>query len=294
MVSMDDNADVHGCQKSDRENEVNCQGDHGDMKTGRLKEIVHSASVDGAAAELLSSHCIASVFTRPLAETTAQEIAEYMKSRPQWPDTEDCHPLEATWDRVALVDFSRTSPDSKDPLAEAIAYGRNLPPRASAEVASGHRAIAEVTRVLPASLAAVVSSDAAELLTALHKHSGFKEFKLMLEYVRGDTCQRWHCDQNISRALVTYCGPGTICAHDRGVTRSECGNVDDVNEEAAVQLFPGDFLIMKGGLWAGAEGRGCAHRAPQIGPVPTCSGHRLVMKVDMLDDDRVPCSNCSH
>ena len=58
-------------------------------------------------------------------------------------------------------------------------------------------------------------------------------------------------------------------AHEHGVRREADGGVAAVEEQGAlVQLEVGDFLLMKGGLWPGAEGRGAAHRAPPIGPVP--------------------------
>ena len=100
---------------------------------------------------------------------------------------------------------------------------------------------------------------------------------------------KWHCDQNILRSVVTYTGPGTIiCADERGVRRASDGSVDSVFEEAAmqVQAAPGDFLLMKGGLWEGSEGHGTAHRAPPIGPVPSCPAacHRLMLKVDASQD----------
>ena len=48
---------------------------------------------------------------------------------------------------------------------------------------------------------------------------------------------------------------------------------------------PGDVLLMKGGLWEqGSHGGGAAHRAPAIGPVPTCTAHRLMLKVDVSED----------
>ena len=54
---------------------------------------------------------------------------------------------------------------------------------------------------------------------------------------------------------------------------------------AVVRLAPGDVLLMKGGLWErGAHGGGAAHRAPAIGPVPTCTAFRLMLKVDVCED----------
>lgn len=254
--------------------------------TAELPEnITTASSLESAAACLVDSKCIASVFSRSLPESLAAEFLDYCTCRPQWPNTDDYHPLEATWDRVAVIEFRCPTDDSStDPLSQAIGYGRNLPPRFSPNVASAKIAISEVTKVLPAKLASFCSRDAAELLTALHKQTGHTSFKFMLDFVLGDTCQRWHCDQNISRALVTYAGPGTVFSDERGVTREACGSVTSVEEECAVQASRGDFLLMKGGRWEGARGRGCAHKAPPIGHVTTCSRYRLMIKVDVLEN----------
>jgi len=237
-------------------------------------------SVDSAAAALLDRDCVASFVRRPLLDTDG--FADYVASRPEWPDCHEFHPLEATWDRVVLIEFSSVS-DNDDPLSRARGYGKGLPPK-NRQGAPASRAIAEVTSVLPDNLAQVVVEDASKLLLSLHRHTGRRLFIMRLELVRGDTCQRWHCDQNFSRSLVTYAGPGTLCAHDRGVTRATDGRVVAVCEEEALQGNVGDFVLLKGGTWDGLGGRGAAHRAPTIGPVPRCTQHRLVMKVDVSDD----------
>lgn len=248
------------------------------------------AHVESAAAALEDSECTASLLRRPLNEELLQNFAEYVASEPRWPEAEDLHPLEATWDRIAVIDFSSlTGGDAgntgADILSSAIGYGRGLPPRFSAQVASARVAISEVMRVLPEDLAEVLASDAAELLLALWKHTNRRQFILRLELVLGDTCQKWHCDQNILRSLVTYVGPGTIiCGNEKNVRRAADGGVDSVCEEAALQAATGDFLLMKGGLWEGNGGKGTAHRAPPIGPVPNCMKHRLVLKVDASQD----------
>ena len=61
-------------------------------------------------------------------------------------------------------------------------------------------------------------------------------------------------------------------------TRRQC-------HRASGPQAPGDVLLMKGGLWEqGSHGGGAAHRAPAIGPVPTCTAHRLMLKVDVSED----------
>ena len=105
-------------------------------------------------------------------------------------------------------------------------------------------------------------------------------------------------------------------AHEDGVTRAADGNVEAVDAQRVVELVAGDVVCMKGGLWGrGHRGQHCtrgaapgavpgetapgvvaampgkvvpvpgaAHRAPAIGPVPTCTTHRLMLKVDVCED----------
>jgi len=238
-------------------------------------------TVCGAAEALSADGRVASIVRRPLTDK-ADAFARYVASRPQWPDTHELHPLEATHDRVAILELSHES----DCLDDAVGYGRDLPARHSPSVASADNAIAQVLHVLPDELAAAAALDAAELLMALRRHTGRRQFALRLELVLGDTCQKWHRDLNVARSIVTYVGPGTLFAREYGVTREADGTVVAVDApHAAMQADPGDFLLMKGGLWHGAEHKGgAAHRAPTIGPVHTCTTHRLMLKVDCMED----------
>lgn len=235
-----------------------------------------AASVRLAADALSAEAALASYVERPLPEHVAKSFRSYLASRPTWPDTEHLHPMEATHDRIAIIDFSRG-----DTLDSAIGYGRNLPPRHSAVPAGA--AIAHVLSVLPSELATVATLDAIALLDALRRETGRRQYILRLELVLGDTCRRWHRDLNICRCIVTYGGPGTEVAHEDGVTREADGSVSAVDEERVLRLGSGAFLLMKGGLWPGSDG-GAAHRAPAIGPVPTCDTHRLLLKVDVSED----------
>jgi hypothetical protein len=261
--------------------------------------IASCRSVERAAAALKEGSCIASFVTRPLSNVVSQQFAEYVATRPKWEESEHQHPMEATVDRVVVIDFQsklgRSTAGTTNAVGQAlpsdgglfgaIGYGRGLPPRASPQVASAAQAISQVVRVLPPELADIVANDAAELLLGLRVHTNRRQFIVRLELVVGDTCQRWHSDMNISRCLVTYAGPGTFCAHEAGVTRAHGSSaVESVNEASAMQMGTGDILLMKGGVWEGSQGRGAAHRAPPIGPVQTCSVFRLVLKVDVSED----------
>jgi len=250
--------------------------------------VVECASFAEAVEALPRTDCVASLVRRTLDEDISQAFAAYLSSRSRsaWPEAEGLHPLEASVDRVAVIDFSAVGLKHEDGLGAAVAYGRGLPPRFSPAPASARQAIDRMVSVLPAQLADVVSRDASALLLALWTHTGRRQYILKLELVLGDTCQKWHCDRNISRSLITYVGPGTICAHEAGVSRESDGTVEAVDEGSAVQAEVGDLVIMKGGEWEGSLGHGTAHRAPPIGPVPTCeaSQHRLVLKVDISQD----------
>jgi len=252
----------------------------------RTAEVRVCTSIEGAAKALPSVECVASLVRRPLAAELAKEVASYLADTPRWPDTEHLHPLEASWDRIAVIDFSGVPLEHEDALSAAIAYGAGLPPRFSPAPASAVQGLSRVVSVLPEAIAAQVTRDATSLLLSLRAETRFRQYILRLELVQGDTCQKWHCDANISRSLVTYVGPGTICANEKGVHREVDGTVEEVSEEQAVQASAGDILIMKGGEWEGFEGSGCAHRAPKIGAKLECvpSNHRLVLKVDIAED----------
>jgi len=232
----------------------------------------------------VGSDAVAAYFRRPLGVSAARGFEEYLSAKPAWPGWEERDPREASMDRVVIIDFG-ACPHDPD-LDLATGYGVGLPGRYSAQVASGTRAVAHVLCVLPEGIRSLVASDAAALLVALRAQTGYRQYIVRLEKVVGDTCLRWHSDRNISRSLITYVGPGTLCAHEAGVARaSSDSSVTAVDEaSAAVQMGAGDVLMMKGGLWQGVEGRGAAHRAPIVGPVPTCQTHRLLLKVDISED----------
>ena len=75
-----------------------------------------------------------------------------------------------------------------------------------------------------------------------------------------------------------------LAAEERLRRHSGACHPPSVSPPLATQA-PGDVLLMKGGLWEqGSHGGGAAHRAPAIGPVPTCTAHRLMLKVDVSED----------
>ena len=152
-----------------------------------VQHIVCCSSVCNAAEALLAADCLGTFVKRPLMDHVVDAFSSYLASQPSWPDTHDLHPMEATYDRIAVIEFAHQG----QALEAAIGYGRNLPPRHSPQVASASAAIAQVLSVLPVDCAATATRDAYELLEALHQHTGWRQYIVRLELVRGDTCQRW-------------------------------------------------------------------------------------------------------
>lgn len=176
----------------------------------QARSIHELSSVDMAAAALLAEGTGAVLVPRLLDEGVIRAFADYVASRPVWPNHNELEGNCASWDRVAIVDFRNASTVS---LESAVGYGRGLPPRYSENVACASDALAEVLRPLPEMLSAVVQSDAADTLCALRTQTGHLQFLVRLEFVMGDTCPKWHCDNNISRSLITYAGPGVAVSH---------------------------------------------------------------------------------
>ncbi len=154
-----------------------------------VQRVVCCSSVCNAAEALLAADCLATFVKRPLTDRVVDAFSSYLASQPSWPDTDDLHPMEATYDRIAVIEFTHEG----QTLEAAIGYGRNLPPRHSPQAASASAAIAQVLRVLPDDCAAAAARDASELLEALRHHTGWRQYIVRLELVRGDTCQRWRC-----------------------------------------------------------------------------------------------------
>ena len=163
-----------------------------------VQRVVCCSSVCDAAEGLLAADCLATFVKRPLTDRVVDAFSSYLASQPSWPDTDDLHPMEATYDRIAVIEFAHEG----QTLEAAIGYGRNLPPRHSPQAASASAAIAQVLRVLPDDCAAAAARDASELLEALRQHTGWRQYIVRLELVRGDTCQRWRRSLVQAVALV--------------------------------------------------------------------------------------------
>lgn len=109
---------------------------------------------------------------------------------------------------------------------------------------------------------------------------------LKLEFVGESSCSRWHQDQYVGRAIVTYNGLGTVYARHSNVDFWElnnCGNNACILTDRS-QVFSvdtGDIFLIKGKKFPGAV-NGLVHKSPAIqyhedGSVK----YRLILKVDL-------------
>lgn len=109
---------------------------------------------------------------------------------------------------------------------------------------------------------------------------------LKLEIMSENCCMRWHQDNYVSRALVSYNLVGTEYIHNEHVDFYEldhCGNNDHVvpDRTPVCTAGVGDILFIKGKLYP-APVNGLVHRSPDQryhpnGKIMT----RLVLKVDV-------------
>ncbi|CAK0877109.1 unnamed protein product [Prorocentrum cordatum] len=140
---------------------------------------------------------------------------------------------------------------------------------------------------LPAGLLERVRRDAEEVGVAVAEMIPTADkVSLKLELIRENVCLRWHQDNYVARAIVSYNCRGTEYVHDDHVDFWEldnCGNNDCVvRDPAAVcQAGVGDILLMKGKLFPGAV-NGLVHRSPGYEYHPSgVVKARLVLKIDV-------------
>jgi len=129
--------------------------------------------------------------------------------------------------------------------------------------------------------------DAVELARVVAEIAGRSTVHLTLESVYGESCRKWHTDRVGLRMIVTYHGPGTLCAEGSGVDRSWLGSVTYDLEETnrrivfdpacIVEACAGEVLLCKGDTFVGETGSGLVHRSPSV----EGSGlRRLLLRID--------------
>lgn len=152
-----------------------------------------------------------------------------------------------------------------------------------------------VTKNLPPALADIVSNDAQSLADATRKLvPQAKEIVMKLELFGTSTCARWHQDNYVCRALVSYNCSGTDYTADSNVDFKElfyCGNNDCIiRDKARIRnVSPGDLVFIKGTKFPG-QAQGLVHKSADVrhhadGMVQS----RLLLKVDctVLDESDV-------
>ena len=117
---------------------------------------------------------------------------------------------------------------------------------------------------------------------------------LSTEIVGRNSCSRWHQDNYVGRAIITYTGPGTWAVDDKSVCFDQIERTvhapTDVSNEAVVPRFESihraptnAVLLMKGKQWPGIRGTGLTHKSPDVRRdakgEPECL--RFVLKVDL-------------
>jgi hypothetical protein len=145
---------------------------------------------------------------------------------------------------------------------------------------------------LPAEFTEQVQRDAEEIgVTVAELIPATDKLTLQLELIRENCCTRWHQDNIVARAIVSYNCSGTEYIHDDSVNFWEldnCGNNDCVvNDRTTVcQAGVGDILLMKGKLFPGAL-NGLVHRSPSFAYHPDGGiKARFVLKVDVRTTDQ--------
>ena len=117
------------------------------------------------------------------------------------------------------------------------------------------------TAELPEALSTQIRADACSIGCAVGTLCPTaREFELKLEIFGHNTCSRWHMDNFVGRAIVSYTGAvGTEYSRDANVDFWElknCGNnACIIREGAAVEsVGVGDFLFIKGSVTHRARG----------------------------------------
>eukprot|EP00440_Ansanella_granifera_P047653 gb/GFBE01051616.1/.p1 GENE.gb/GFBE01051616.1/~~gb/GFBE01051616.1/.p1 ORF type:complete len:149 (+),score=32.74 gb/GFBE01051616.1/:1-447(+) len=141
---------------------------------------------------------------------------------------------------------------------------------------------------LPTELTALIRDDASaisEILLQLLPSTA--RLQLRLEAFGKYGCTKWHQDNYVARAFVTYNGPGTDYADDSNVDFWElqnCGNAEHVLKDPSKikSVAAGDILLIKG-LTFPRGPAGLVHKSPQVRHYPDGRiMHRLCLKVDVL------------
>ena len=159
-----------------------------------------------------------------------------------------------------------------------------------------HAAVGKLltTAALPTPLSEQIRSDACSIALAVASMcASASSIDIKLEVFGEGVCKKWHTDNCVGRALVSYTGAiGTEYTRDSNVDFWElehCGNNDCIlrEKDKAESLDVGDILFMKGRKYKGSPP--LVHRSPE--PRYYADGrvlNRLVLKVDVDWPEHLP------
>jgi hypothetical protein len=144
---------------------------------------------------------------------------------------------------------------------------------------------------LPADVGDFIVEDFRQIALVLTKLVPTARMLIKLEVMGANGCARWHRDNYIGRAIVTYNGRGTEFVDHQDVDFWElenCGNNKCILREGSMvySTSVGGILFMKGKTYpsACASGeKGLVHRSPD--PQRHANGNvmnRLLLKVDLF------------
>jgi hypothetical protein len=187
---------------------------------------------------------------------------------------------------------------SVDLVASAAGFGREECLQEEVDAANGvsatelsskaRRLASRAVRAgVPQSLAPQIQLDAEEICSVLVKMVPTAQRLIVkLELMGENVCGRWHQDNYVGRAIVTYNGCGTEYVRHEDVNFWElnnCGNPDHIlrDKSQVLAVGPADIFFMKGKLFP-ADVNGLVHKSPEKryhpnGAIMT----RLCLKIDI-------------
>lgn len=178
--------------------------------------------------------------------------------------------------------------------APSSAASEKTTPWASADVSA---ACARLTAGLPETFRDAVRSDAESISALLLRLCPAAHcLTLHIDIIGFNACQRWHEDNYIGRATITYSGPGTWMVDDASVRydqfKTTVGFPTDKSDPLIVPGFDdihrapaNGVALIKGKQWPRIRGSGLIHKSPNV---PYKNGRpvlkRLLLKVDLSNE----------
>ena len=156
-------------------------------------------------------------------------------------------------------------------------------------------ACARVAEGVPGVFRDAVREDAKALCAMLMSLCpGVPWLTLTTEIVGRNSCSRWHQDNYVGRAIITYTGPGTWIVDDKSVCFDKLDSTLSLPTDASNRVIvpnpdsikktaTNSVLLIKGNSWPGIRGIGVTHKSPDVPKndkgMPECL--RYLLKVDL-------------